>query len=124
MTSRISQLTFDCADPHKLAEFWCAVLDFVVLASDDEGVKIGPSDPAQNNSALPELLFLRVPEGKTVKNRLHLDINPVGIDQADEVARLLNLGAKHVDIGQGEVSWVVMADLEGNEFCVLSNADQ
>lgn len=99
-------------------------MDFVVLASDDEGVKIGPSDPAQNNSALPELLFLRVPEGKTVKNRLHLDINPVGIDQADEVARLLNLGAKHVDIGQGEVSWVVMADLEGNEFCVLSNADQ
>lgn len=120
MTSRISQLTFDCADPHTLAEFWCAVLDFVVLGSDEEGVKIGPSDPNQNKSSLPELLFLRVPEGKTVKNRLHLDINPVGIDQADEVSRLLELGARRVDISQGEVSWVVLAGIEGNEFCVLS----
>lgn len=120
MTSRVSQLTFDCADPHRLAEFWCAVLGFVVLGSDDEGVKIGQSDPTQNKSSLPELLFLRVPEGKTVKNRLHLDINPVGIDQADEVSRLLELGARRVDISQGEVSWVVLADLEGNEFCVLS----
>lgn len=120
MTSRVSQLTFDSADPHALAEFWCEVLDFVVLGSDEDGVKIGPSDPSNNESAMPELLFLRVPEGKTVKNRLHLDINPVGIDQMDEVARLVGLGATRVDIGQGEVSWVVLADPEGNEFCVLS----
>lgn len=120
MTSRVSLLTFDSADPHALAEFWCEVLDFVVLGSDEDGVKIGPSDPSNNESAMPELLFLRVPEGKTVKNRLHLDINPVGIDQMDEVARLVGLGATRVDIGQGEVSWVVLADPEGNEFCVLS----
>lgn len=120
MTSRVSQITFDCANPYLLSEFWCAVLDFVVLGSDADGVKIGPSDPAKNKSAIPELLFLKVPDTKTVKNRLHLDINPVGIDQDEEVGRLIELGAQRVDIGQGEVSWVVLADPEGNEFCVLS----
>ena len=66
----------------------------------------------------PDLLFLRVPEPKTVKNRLHIDLRPD--DQAAEVARLERLGARRVDVGQGaDVSWVVLADPEGNEFCVL-----
>ncbi len=67
------------------------------------------------------LTFVHVPEAKTVKNRLHIDVNPVGCDQADEVARLIRLGARRVDIGQGERSWVVLADPEGNEFCVLAD---
>ncbi|MPY85727.1 MAG: hypothetical protein GEV00_21070, partial [Actinophytocola sp.] len=60
------------------------------------------------------------PEDKQVKNRLHIDVNPTDREQADEVARLLALGARHVDVGQGDVSWVVLADPEGNEFCVLA----
>jgi len=70
---------------------------------------------------LPGLLFARVPERKTLKNRLHLDFRPGDRDAA--VARLLSLGAAHVDIGQGEQSWVVLSDPEGNEFCVLSSRD-
>jgi len=60
-----------------------------------------------------------VPEPKTVKNRVHIDVNPSGTGQAEELERLLSLGARRVDIGQGDVSWVVMADPEANEFCVL-----
>lgn len=66
----------------------------------------------------PVWLFLAVPDGKTVKNRLHVDFTPD--DQQAEVDRLISLGARHVDIGQGEQSWVVLADPEGNEFCVLA----
>jgi len=65
----------------------------------------------------PDLLFLRVPEGKTVKNRLHLDLRPD--DQQAELARLLALGARRVDIGQDDPSWIVLQDPEGNEFCVV-----
>ena len=64
-------------------------------------------------------MFVTVPEGKTVKDRLHLDLRPVGCAHAEEVARLIGLGARRADIGQGEVPWVVLADPEGNEFCVL-----
>jgi len=83
----------------------------------DEVVLEPPSDSAQNGIG-PDILFLRVPEGKDIKNRLHRDLRPD--DQADEVARLEELGARRTDVGQGpEVSWVVMADPAGNEFCVL-----
>jgi hypothetical protein len=69
----------------------------------------------------PTLTFVRVPEGKTVKNRLHMDVNATDREQDEEVARLLALGASHADVGQGDdVSWVVLADPEGNEFCVLA----
>jgi hypothetical protein len=66
------------------------------------------------------LTFARVPEGKAIKNRLHLDVNPADREQDEEVSRLLALGARHADVGQGDVSWVVLADPEGNEFCVLA----
>jgi hypothetical protein len=63
-----------------------------------------------------------LPEGKTVKNRLHLDVNPADREQDEEVRRLLDLGARHADVGQaGDASWVVLADPEGNEFCVLAD---
>jgi hypothetical protein len=67
------------------------------------------------------LTFARVPEGKTVKNRLHLDVNPTDREQDEEVRRLLELGARRADVGQCEQSWVVLADPEGNEFCVLAS---
>jgi hypothetical protein len=69
----------------------------------------------------PTLTFVRVPEGKTVKNRLHIDVNATDREQHEEVRRLLELGARPADVGQGDdVSWVVLADPEGNEFCVLA----
>ncbi|ROS24000.1 VOC family protein [Cellulomonas sp. PhB150] len=123
MTSRFTELGVDCADPGALAAFWCAVLGYEVIDDEDEGfVSIGlPPVPGARGPVPPTILFARVPEGKVVKNRLHLDVNPSDREQAAEVDRLLGLGARHVDVGQGEVSWVVMADPEGNEFCVLAS---
>ena len=127
MTSRLTEINVDCADPSRLADFWCAVLGYAVVESTDDLVEIGPdrgSDPelleaVRREPVPPSLFFAVVPEGKTVKNRLHLDLSPIDGTQADEVARIEALGATRVDVGQGEVSWVVMADPEGNEFCVL-----
>lgn len=77
-----------------------------------------PPAGSREEGVVPDLLFLRVPEDKASKNRLHLDLRPR--DQAAEVARLEQLGAVRADVGQGaDVSWVVMSDPEGNEFCVL-----
>jgi hypothetical protein len=114
MASKFTELIVDCADPTRLAEFWSAVLGWP--QTNAEGGDIELSDPS---GAAPTLLFARVPEPKTVKNRLHIDVNPVGCDQAEEVERILALGARHADVGQGEQTWVVLADPEGNEFCVL-----
>ena len=114
MASRLTEIVIDAADQTALAEFWCQALGYKITASEDGDISIGgPSGSG------PELLFQRVPEGKTVKNRVHLDVNPTDRDQADEVARLIGLGARPVDIGQGDVGWVVLSDPEGNEFCVL-----
>jgi hypothetical protein len=126
MASKLTELAIDCADPHALARFWCSVLDYEVQDEDDDGsVTIGsPLVPdTKNRSGLvpPTLTFAPVPEVKTIKNRLHLDVNPTDREQADEVRRLLDLGARPADVGQGEQSWVVLADPEGNEFCVLAS---
>ena len=125
MTSKFTELAIDCADPNGLARFWCSVLDYEVQDEDDGVVTIGsPLVPEGKNHlgpVPPTLTFAYVPEGKTVKNRLHLDVNPTDREQDEEVRRLLGLGARHADVGQGpDVSWVVMADPEGNEFCVLA----
>lgn len=124
MTSRFTDLAIDCADPSALARFWCAVLGYVVQDEADDLVTIG--DPTAYDGTTrpgpvpPTLTFARVPEGKTIKNRLHLDLNPADLEQAAEVRRLLALGARHSDVGQGDESWVVLTDPEGNEFCVLA----
>jgi hypothetical protein len=76
-----------------------------------------PPAGSPEDGVSPDLLFVAVPEAKTIKNRLHLDLRPD--DQDAEVQRLLGLGATRADIGQGEQSWIVLADPEGNEFCVL-----
>ncbi|MGI9007464.1 MAG: VOC family protein [Streptosporangiaceae bacterium] len=124
MTSRFSELAIDCADPSRLARFWCSVLDYEVQDEDDEVVTIGwPMGPGGTNRlgpVPPTLTFAHVPEGKIVKNRLHLDLNPADREQDDEVRRLLDLGARPAHVGQGDESWVVLADPEGNEFCVLA----
>ena len=115
---RIQALAIDAHDPAAQARFWEAALGWRVTDADDEEVVVEPPADSEEDGVVPDLLFLRVPEGKETKNRLHLDLRPA--NQAVEVARLEDLGAKQVSIGQGDdVTWVVMADPEGNEFCVL-----
>ena len=108
----------DCADPKGLATFWQQVLDWRLTYEHPDEAVLEPPEGSPQNGVAPDLIFLRVPEGKSVKNRIHLDLRPD--DQAAEVARVEALGARRVDIGQsGDESWVVLADPEGNEFCIL-----
>lgn len=120
MAVHVNSVTIDCQDPKALAEWWAGVLDWVTFTmddGDDGDIWLAPgTDPAEFPHAIP-FLFLHDPNPKTVKNRLHFDLVPD--DQDAEVARLEAMGAARVDIGQRDVSWVVMADPEGNEFCVL-----
>ncbi|NEC10572.1 VOC family protein [Streptomyces sp. SID7909] len=124
MTSRFTELSVDCHDPERLAAFWCEVLGFTVLDRGKDMVEISSWDPTAEDIRArqmpPTIYFQRVPDTKAVKNRLHLDVSPVDCSTEAEVTRLLALGATRVDIGQGEDrSWVVLADPEGNEFCVV-----
>ncbi|ONI86023.1 glyoxalase [Saccharothrix sp. ALI-22-I] len=113
MACRITELVLDCTDPEALARFWCAVLDYQVLTRDDDGVEIG------REGEFPTLVFGVVPEPKSQKLRFHIDVNATDRDQDAELERLLALGARLVDIGQQDVSWHVLQDPEGNEFCLL-----
>jgi catechol 2,3-dioxygenase-like lactoylglutathione lyase family enzyme len=118
MNLRIQCVCIDTADPAKLAAFWQSALGWRLTSEEDDEVVLEPPEGSPEDGVAPDLLFLRVPEGKAAKNRLHLDLRPE--DQAAEVTRLEELGARRADVGQGsEVSWVVMADPDGNEFCVL-----
>ena len=118
MDLRIQCLCIDTTDPGKLAGFWESALGWRRTHDEDDEVILEPPKGSPEDGIAPDLLFLRVPEDKAVKNRLHLDLRPK--DQAAEVARLEGLGARRADVGQGaEVSWVVMADPDGNEFDVL-----
>ncbi|MGW8064167.1 VOC family protein [Streptomyces ziwulingensis] len=112
MTLEWEQVNVDAADPAAIGRWWAEALRWVVVNDAPDEYEIRPEP-----DRLPGLLFVPVPEGKTVKNRLHLDFRPV--DQEAEVARLLELGARRADVGQGEQPWVVLSDPEGNEFCVL-----
>jgi hypothetical protein len=120
MTSRIAVLAIDALEPRMVADFWVAALGWRIIEEDDDGVSIAPS-----NGDGPTVDVLAVPERKTVKNRLHLDLRADGSSAEEEVARLLELGARRVDIGQPpDASWTVLADPEDNEFCVLSRSVQ
>ena len=113
----------NCHDPERLAEFWAAALGWRITVRGDPEWGIEPLEGSREDSVVPDLLFLEVPDDKQGFNRLHIDLRPEGPDgdQAAEVARLEALGATRVDVGQGDdVSWVVMADPEGNELCVLA----
>lgn len=113
MASRWYSVVVDASDAARLARWWAEVLDYRIAYEDSAETHIKPA-----GSAAPALTFVTVLEPKTSKNRLHLDLDPD--NQAGEVERLVNMGARRVDIGQGDdITWVVLADPEGNEFCVL-----
>ena len=118
MEIRIQCLCIDSADPARIASFWESALGWRRTFAEEGQVCLEPPEGSAEDGVAPDLVFLKVPEGKTVKNRLHLDLRPA--DQAAEVARLEALGARRVSVGQGDdVSWVVLADPDGNELCVL-----
>lgn len=107
----------DSADPVALGAWWSELLGWRITESSEDEVVVAPPEGTPAAGASPELLFARNPDRKTVKNRLHIDLRPD--DQDAEVARALALGARHVDVGQRDVSWVVLVDPEDNEFCIL-----
>lgn len=118
MAAVINELVIDCSDPDLVAGFWGEVLGRRVQRDSDGLVWMSASGDEDAHDLV--LLFQKVPEPKQVKNRLHIDVSPSGADQEEELQRLLGLGARHVDIGQGpDASWFVLADPEGNEFCLL-----
>ncbi|MFD7629905.1 VOC family protein [Streptomyces sp. NPDC059851] len=119
MACRISELVIDCADADRLAAFWSNVLGYVELGREDDGsIAIGPPDAGPGGP--PVLVLSPSSDPRTGKLRLHIDVNPTDREQDAELERLLALGATPVDVGQtGTESWHVLADPEGNEFCLL-----
>ena len=114
VAARIGEFAIDCSDPVVAAEFWCAALGYRITDQDETGVAIA------GDSSAPTVFLSATADEKRHKNRMHFDICPVGTTQEEEVSRLVALGARPVDIGQGEdMSWVVMEDPVGNEFCVM-----
>ena len=124
MTSKFTELAIDCADPSGLARFWCSVLGYEVQGEDDGVVTIGSPEVPEGKNRLgpvpPVLTFAHVPEGKTVKNRVHLDVNTTDCSQDEEIARLIGLGATVLNDNRPEFSWVTLADPEDNEFDILA----
>jgi hypothetical protein len=120
MSCRITELILDCVDVEKQATFWAAVLGYVEIGrEDDGGIEIGPPG-AGFGGPQPTIICNPVPDAKRTKLRLHFDVNATDRDQDAELARLLELGARPADVGQtGEENWHVLADPEGNEFCLL-----
>jgi predicted enzyme related to lactoylglutathione lyase len=120
MPSRLAVIVIDAIQPQVVADFWCAVLGWHVVDEDSDVISIGPQD-----GTWPSIDVVAVPEGKTVKNRLHFDLRADGVSTSEELERLLALGAQPTNVGQGpDASWVVLSDPEGNEFCLLSRSVQ
>nr|WP_062341204.1 VOC family protein [Herbidospora sakaeratensis] len=116
MACRISELVIDCRDPEALAAFWCEVLGYVVVGREEGFIEIGPDDEGHR----PGIVLSASDDPRSGKLPLHIDVSPTDRDQDAELERLLALGAKPADVGQtGEESWHVLADPEGNEFCLL-----
>ena len=133
MALRWDGVVIDAHDIAGLGRWWAETLDYMVVYEAEDELAIIPRwssvDPATSLEEFTRngqgIVFVPVPESKTVKNRLHLDLAPhTSQDRDAEIARLLERGATLVDLGQGDVSWTVMADPEGNEFCVLSSRDR
>jgi predicted enzyme related to lactoylglutathione lyase len=118
MGLRLQCICVDTTDPARIARFWQGALGWRRTYEKADEIVLEPPAGSPEDGISPDLLFLRVPEGKTTKNRLHLDLRPD--DQAAEVSRLEKLGARQVSVGQTDSStWIVLADPDGNEFCVL-----
>ena len=122
MTVRVHYMTFDCADALKLARFWSGLTGWHVFYDEDPEVLVSETLPPTG----PCLLFIPVPEGKTAKNRLHLDLMPTDCTRDEQVERALGLGATIIGDHRKEdgTGWVTMADPEGNEFCVERSAGE
>jgi len=119
MACRITELVLDVRDPDLMARFWCEVLGYVELERDGAAVEIGPPGIGFGGPQ-PTIVLSKTDEPKTGKLRLHFDVNATDREQSDELERLIAAGARAVDIGQtGAESWHVLADPEGNEFCLL-----
>ncbi|MFD9796757.1 VOC family protein [Streptomyces sp. NPDC059070] len=120
MACRISELVLDCADPERLAAFWSEVLGYVELGREDDGsIEIGPPGVGFGGPQ-PTLILSPSSDPRAGKLPLHIDVNATDRDQDAELARLLALGAEPADVGQsGTENWHVLADPEGNEFCLL-----
>ena len=115
MALRLHHIVVDAHDLPALARFWAQALGWLILSEREQEVVIGP-----NETAPVGMCFMPVSDVKTVKNRVHLDLTTGSDDRDGEIERLLALGARRVDIGQtGTESWTVLADPEGNEFCVV-----
>ncbi|MEO1059554.1 MAG: VOC family protein [Actinomycetota bacterium] len=112
MSLRWEQVVVDAVDPVALGRWWATALQWTVVNDDPAEFEIQPEA-----GTLPGIIFGHTERAKSSKNRLHLDFRPD--DQDAEVQRLVGLGAQRVNVGQGDVSWVVLTDPEGNEFCVL-----
>jgi hypothetical protein len=125
MTSFISHTTIDCHDAYALSEWWKQVLEYVDQPDD-------PNEPGHEECRIQRpdgghpLLFIEVPEPKQAKNRIHLDLRPSAGSREDELARLLDLGATRLDDQRNDdgTGWVVLADPEGNEFCILRSLEE
>jgi catechol 2,3-dioxygenase-like lactoylglutathione lyase family enzyme len=118
MACRFSELVVDCRDPEALAAFWSAVLGYRELSREDGEIEIGPEEGF--GGPAPTLVFGRVDDPTPGKLRWHVDVSPTDRDQDAELQRLLALGARPADVGQtGEEPWHVLADPEGNVFCLL-----
>ncbi|MGN6793915.1 MAG: VOC family protein [Streptosporangiaceae bacterium] len=124
MPTRAVHIVIDATDPSALAAFWAAALGWEVAADESDEAVVWPTGFSYPGPAALPLVFVPVAEQKTGKNRLHLDLSTTSQQhQAAEVQRMLRLGATPADIGQGDVPWEVLADPEGNEFCVLDPRD-
>ncbi len=116
MASHLMAVTFDAHDPVRLARFWAGVLGREVVDDPPDGFVLPPSDDTGFR-----IEFFPTQEPKTRQNQMHFALTSTSLEEQEQtVARSLELGARHIDIGQSEVSWVVMADPDGNEFCVLT----
>lgn len=120
MSIRVQCVIIDSIDPAAQVRFWAEVLGWRITFENEHESVLEPPAGSPEDGVSPDLLFVRVPadEVKTAKNRLHLDLRPD--DQAAELARIEKAGARRTSVGQGDdASWVVLADPEGNEFCIL-----
>jgi Glyoxalase-like domain len=119
MACRITELVLKCRDPEVIARFWCEVLDFIELDREEDGcIEIGPREGF--GGPQPTIFLVPSDEHKNDHAWLHIDVNPTDRDQDAELQRLLAAGAELIDVGQpAKASWHVLADPEGNEFCLL-----
>jgi catechol 2,3-dioxygenase-like lactoylglutathione lyase family enzyme len=127
MASRLTEVIFDCHDLARSSNFWSDALGYEQVSSGEGWIAIRSPDVELTDEMLrdapqsPALAFVLVPEDKILKNRVHIDLTPIDCSQEEEVQRLVELGAHRIDIGQRGTSWIVMADPEGNEFCVMQS---